>query len=134
MLLSGCCGPHVSHLYLSQQPQTAAALTAGRERPLAGNFTPPLPSACPPLDTFLHAFLTDCFCRLNPRFAYQHTEAKGTCITVKEAFGLFVCPVKRTKGDLTHRVGNKDLSIIHLPTWNHFSTMLTYCGNVFEAQ
>ena len=60
-LLSGCCGPHMSHLYLSQHPQTAAALTAGRERPLAGNFTPPLLHVFPPLDNFLHAFLVDVF-------------------------------------------------------------------------
>lgn len=47
----------MSHLYLSQHPQTAAALTAGRERPLASNFTPPLPHVYPPLHNFFHAFL-----------------------------------------------------------------------------
>lgn len=56
-LLAGCCGPNMSHLYLSQHPQTAAE----REWPLTGNFTPPLPHVFPPLDLLLHAFLVDSF-------------------------------------------------------------------------
>lgn len=68
--------PHMNHHYLSQQHQTAAALTAGRERLLAGNFTPPLPYAslrqlpsCFPDGLGLFLFIL-----LNPGLAYQHME------------------------------------------------------------
>lgn len=73
--------PDVRHLYLSQQPQTSAGLTAGGERSLPGNFTPTLPHVFLPLASFLHASFMGCFFKLlNPHFAYQNMEAKCMCI------------------------------------------------------
>lgn len=117
----------MSHLYLSQHPQTAAALTAGRERPLASNFTPPLPHVYPPLDNFFHAFLMDFF------FLYL-------CILGMERFFKLVCffrssgPVE-IKKVIKQTWCRNGLYIIHPPTWTYFSCMKTYCGTVFfEAQ
>lgn len=91
-LLSGCCGPHTGHLYLSQAPPDSCSSHSWEREAISKQFHPTTPS-CPPSIRQLPSWTV-----VNFQIHILHTEAMCMCIPGMES--TLSCFVLRSSGSV----------------------------------